>query len=202
MKVTVIISSFFLLFLLSHQQEGKTTDKISHINDTLNVGYTYWWPYSGPFLFNCNPKQDYAFIFTGTVKRIDPYAVDTTILYDAQYGVIEIKKVIYAAHCKRQPYQKQRYFKTDCFYKLGIKEGDHVLVTCYLYENGYAIPGGKSILKIKKTKGKAHKSMYTLIHRPEKVNYKDSLFWAQYQLKEAFLNAASCELAKKSRKNN
>ena len=116
--------------------------------DTINVGYTYWWPNVNPLLNFTADKCPLVFIgqvsSLGKVIMPDEEEPPTII----QKGTIEIISLIKHEGLSKQKFSGQKYFSSDCFYNSNLKIGDRVLVYCYAYEGMYSIPGKKSILKI------------------------------------------------------
>lgn len=132
----------------SKLKKGNSQSKPVSINsDTLNIGYTYWWPESGPFIGLCG--EEYAFVFLGEIVDINTSINDTSAHYISQKGIIKIKEVIKVRALKEQTYKNEKYFTSDCFYGLNVKNGDKVLVFCYEYEGSYSIPGKNAVLKLK-----------------------------------------------------
>ncbi len=144
--------SVLLLYLgcaQNHKKEGivPISKQINTSTDTLHVGYTYWWPQSGPFIGKCG--HEYSLVFLGTVsdlKDSDTLNFKTHTLQ--QEGSIRIIELLYSKKLEKQEYNGQQYFSSDCFYQTSVTTGDTVLVFCYDYEQYYSIPGGKSILKV------------------------------------------------------
>lgn len=124
----------------------------NRIDDTLHVGYTYWWNSSEPIMGIYG--REYALIFRGVVTEISPYdnhyddEDGKDVIYDSQSGTIEIMKVLHSKKLKDASIEGRKYFTSDCFYNSGIKKGDSVLVFCFEYEDRYAIPGYRSIVKL------------------------------------------------------
>ena len=114
--------------------------------DTLYVGYTYWWPESGPFVGACGTP--YALAFVGIVHSINDTEKIAKGSHQSKQGVIEIAEVLALDGVGKAAYQKQKVFVSDCFEHVDVGVGDMVLVFCYEYEGIVSIPGGNSILKI------------------------------------------------------
>ncbi|WP_159092306.1 hypothetical protein [Aquimarina sp. Aq107] len=138
-----------LCFLgLSCNTKSKNLEKVSSIEtkveDTLAIGYTYWWPQNGPFIGNCGEK--YSLVFLGTINEI--YKKTEKEQYGSQTGIVRIDEVLLSKELKNSSYQEETYVSSDCFANVDVKKGDKVIVFCYEYEGSNSIPGGKSILKI------------------------------------------------------
>lgn len=131
-----------------HAQENRSTEETlpTPDTDTLYVGYTYWWPESGPFVGLCGTP--YALAFTGIVKQLDATEKASNGIYNSRYGVIEIKELLKVDGVGKDVYRNQRFFASDCFENTGARVGELVLVFCYEYEDGISIPGGRSILRL------------------------------------------------------
>lgn len=119
---------------------------IEFTQDTLAVGYTYWWPSSGPFVGECGDK--FSLVFSGTITDILDPTEEAGPLYNSQKGFIQINQVFKIKDIGANSYANQQFFVSDCFNGLELKKEDKVLVFCYDYENDFSIPGGSSILKI------------------------------------------------------
>jgi hypothetical protein len=119
----------------------------NRIDDTLHVGYTYWWNSSEPIMGIYG--REYALIFTGVVTEISPADdYDNDVIYDSQFGTIKIMQVLYSKKLKEASSDGRKFFTSDCFYNSGLKKGDSVLVFCFEYEDRYAIPGHRSIVEL------------------------------------------------------
>ena len=132
------------LFLFFGNCNSQTSINKYEIADTLKVGYTYWWPESGPFIGNCGEK--YSLVFLGIITDINKEVKNKN--YITQEGSIQIENVLMSRKLEDTEYSTQEIFTSDCFYKQDLKVGEKVIVFCYEYEGGYSIPGGKSILKV------------------------------------------------------
>lgn len=131
---------------------GGSSTENNCIDDTLHVGYTYWWNSSEPIMGIYG--REYALIFSGVVTEISPYDdyydedhVDD-VIYDSQFGAIEIVEVLHSKKLKEVHMEGPKFFTSDCFYNSGLNKGDSVLVFCFEYEDRYAIPGYRSIVKL------------------------------------------------------
>ncbi|AXT57235.1 hypothetical protein D1815_16335 [Aquimarina sp. AD1] len=148
-QMNPVLLMCLLCFLgLSCNTKSKNLEKVSSIEtkveDTLAIGYTYWWPQNGPFIGNCGEK--YSLVFLGTINEI--YKKTELQQYTSQRGIIRIGEVLISKKLKNNNYQEETYISSDCFANVDVKKGDKVIVFCYEYEGSNSIPGGKSILKI------------------------------------------------------
>ncbi|MGB7394897.1 MAG: hypothetical protein WA913_10930 [Pricia sp.] len=173
-------------------ESRKSEIEVEFMLDTLDVGYTYWWPEAGPFIGNCG--QELSLVFSGTVTNLEAPTSDAGPLYTPQKGTITIQQVFKIKELDDNTYANQRFFSTDCFYQAGLGTGDKVLVICYDYENDYTIPGSGSILKIDSFDDDAVRSIRTLIdndENPEKIK-KDIGLWATYDHGRALQQIIDC----------
>lgn len=174
---------------------GKTRKSDIEVNfmlDTLDVGYTYWWPESGPFIGDCG--EELSFVFSGIVTDLEAPTNEAGPLYRPQKGVVTIESVFKIKELGKNTYKNQRFFTTDCFYKSGLGTGDTVLVICYDYENAYTISGSGSILKIDSFEDEAIKSIRKYIdtdENPIKIE-KDIGLWATYGHGRALEDLIKC----------
>lgn len=173
-------------------KKSKSDIEIEFMLDTLDVGYTYWWPESGPFIGNCG--QELSLVFSGTIRELEAPNNEAGPLYTSQKGVIAIERVFKIKELGENTYKNQRFFTTDSFYKSGLGTGDKVLVVCYDYEDSYTIPGSGSLLKIDSFDDEAVKSIRKYIdsdENPKKIE-KDVGLWATYGHGRALENLIEC----------
>ncbi|WP_108867735.1 hypothetical protein [Aquimarina aquimarini] len=196
--VTRIVIIFSLIFSsISNAQESKNTleNSDSSISDVFKVGYTYWWPQSGPFIGNCG--DTYSFVFLGTVRYINTPAEDSTSIVVSQKGGIQIDEVLTVRDVKNNTYKNQSLFVSDCFYDQDLTQGDKVLVFCYEYEGDYSIPGKKSILKISDSNDLIVQSIKSYIEKNQNPLSlkKDISLWKKYGLDTELKQLISCKEA-------
>lgn len=163
--------------------------------DTLRVGYTYWWPQDGPFIGSCGNL--YALAFKGTVEHIQAPQADPEeeLLYVSQRGFVRIDEVLAVRNLERMQYAGESIFTTDCFHGSGLKTGDQVLVFCSDYESGYSIPGKRSIVKISDRKDPLFKSALRFIHKgqnPQAIA-KDLPLWEKHGHGEDLRRLLACK---------
>ncbi|WP_291870551.1 hypothetical protein [Maribacter sp.] len=176
-------------------KKHKSDIDITFTTDTLNVGYTYWWPESGPFIGECG--EEYALVFLGTINNIDEPTDTAGPLYSSQEGIIQIENVFKIKDLGKNKYTNQNYFKSDCFNSLDLTIGDKVLVVCYDYEDNFSIPGNKSILKVSGLDDPIVKSIKKYIDKdlnPIKIR-KDVDYWKKYDLDGGLNRILKCKQA-------
>lgn len=202
MKLIKVLACVFYLSFLFIQCENKkskrepkknivlSTSKEVNLKDTLKIGYTYWWPQSGPFIGNCGEK--YSLVFLGTVDKI--YNKTEQPHYTARKGVIRVDEVLTSVELTNSSYHEQNYVISDCFADVDVKEGDSVIVFCYEYEGNYSTPGGKSILKIEDNNDPVVVSIKEYIKSEQNplTIEKDIPLWKKYQLDTALKQLISC----------
>ncbi len=173
--------------------DTKTNHQETSINDTLKVGYTYWWPQSGPFIGYCG--STYSLVFLGTVGDIDEPIQNEDLLYVPQKGIIRIDEVLTSRAVKKNSYRAHKFFVSTCFHEQNLKKGDKVLVFCYEYEGDYSIPGGKSILKIKDDNDAIVLSIKKYIQSGQNALAlkKDISLWVRYGLEEDVKQVIACK---------
>jgi hypothetical protein len=194
---------FLIVLLISfgftsckRSKPNKSDIDIEFTQDTLEVGYTYWWPETGPFLGLCG--DEFSLVFSGTVTDILEPTDEAGPLYNSQRGFIQIERVFKIKDLGPNTYANQPFFVTDCFDGLDFKKGDMVLVFCYEYENNLSIPGGKSILKIVAMDDPLITSIKEYIHadqNPNKIK-KDMKLWRKQGLDDALRRILECNEVK------
>ncbi|WP_103069157.1 hypothetical protein [Aquimarina sediminis] len=189
-----------LLFLNACSAQGKKSSineekSRDSVSDTLAVGYTYWWPQSGPFVGYCG--DEYALVFLGTVQFIDIPAKDSTSVVVSQQGGIQINEVLAVRDLKKNRYMNQNLLVSDCFYGKDLKKGDRVMVFCYEYEDNYSIAGRKSILKIEETNDPIVQSIkkYIKANQNPIAIKSDILLWQNYGLDDQLKQIINCKEA-------
>ncbi|RKR14671.1 hypothetical protein CLV91_0749 [Maribacter vaceletii] len=204
MKKTLLsffgITAIIMLNACNSRKKGKSDIEVIFTPDTLNVGYTYWWPESGPFIGECSTEL--SLVFRGIVTELDEPTEEAGPLYTSQNGIIRIEQVYKIKDLGTNKYTNQNYFKSDCFNGLDLKIGDAVLVTCYDYEEDYTIPGNKSILKISGIEDSIITSIKKFIDKdqnPIKIR-KDLKTWKKHKLDIALEKQIHCK--KEMLKNN
>lgn len=182
-------------------KKSKSDIEIVFANDTLNIGYTYWWPESGPFIGNCG--DELSLVFMGTITAMESPTDDPGPLYTSQRGTIEIAKVFKIKKLSENTYANQKFIATDCFHESGLNIGDKVLVICYDYEGAYSIPGGKSVLKIESFEDPLINSLRRYIDADENpVAIKNDLrLWAAQGMARALESIIDCRREINSEKN-
>ena len=189
-KKTKLNKSITLLFIIlvvftacNSRKKTKSDLEIEFVQDTLEVGFTYWWPESGPFIGPCG--DEFSLVFSGTITDIQEPTEEAGPLYTSQKGYIQIDRVFKT---------KEHFFASDCFDGLELKKEDPVLVFCYDYENDLSIPGGQSILKIASLDDPLITSIKRYINtdqNPSKIK-KDMKLWAKHGLDDALERMIQC----------
>ena len=195
-KLFKISAALFALLITASCEIGKKSKsdiEIEFVQDTLNVGYTYWWPQSGPFIGSCG--DELSFVFVGTVTDLLEPTDDAGPLYTPQQGFIRIERVFKIKDLGSNNYANQQFFTSDCFHGMEIGPGDQVLIFCYDYEDDYTIPGKSSILKINGLDDPIIKSIRKYIDSDQDPNklLKDMELWKKYGLKEDLQQIIDCK---------
>jgi len=183
-KYTFIIALMFLMAFWSCKESkpSKSDLDIEFTQDTLTVGYTYWWPESGPFIGECG--EAFSLVFSGTITDVLEPTEEAGPLYNSQKGFIQINQVFKIKDIGANSYTNQQFFVSDCFNGLELKKEDKVLVFCYDYENDFSIPGGSSLLKIDSFDDPLITSIKKYIDADEnpKAIKKDVKLWEKHEL--------------------
>lgn len=187
-----IFSLLLIITSACSSPKSKSDIEIVFTQDTLNVGYTYWWDNSGPFIGYCG--EEYALVFTGTLSYLEKPTNEADPLYTSQKGVIELEQVFKIKDPESNVYANQRFFVSDCFDGLELSVGDQVLVFCYAYEGDFCIPGRRSIIKIG---GVDHplvastKAYIDADQNPSKI-IKDTTLWSAYGFGDELVQHIRC----------
>lgn len=188
----IILSVLFACSACTNKKNSKSDFDIEFTQDTLEVGYTYWWSESGPFIGQCG--EELQLVFSGTITDINAPTDEAGPLYTSQKGIIEIDRVFKINDFEGQAYTSQQYFSSDCFNNLNLQKGDHVLVSCFEYENALSIPGNSSILKIESLEGPYIKSIKKYIDADQNALKlkKDLKLWKKAGLAENLSQIIEC----------
>jgi hypothetical protein len=195
MTKQLLFAVFLVLLSMYSCNRSKQTQSdiaIEFTQDTLDVGYTYWWPESGPFIGQCG--DEFSLVFSGAITDILEPTDEAGPLYNSQKGYIRIDRVFKKKELEAKSYTNQQFFVSDCFDGLELKKDDPVLVFCYDYENDISIPGGQSILKIDSLDDPLITSIKRYIEadqNPSKIK-KDMKLWAKYGLDDALERIIQC----------
>jgi hypothetical protein len=180
------------IYSCNRSKQTKSDIAVEFTQDTLAVGYTYWWPESGPFIGQCG--DELSLVFSGTITDILEPTDEAGPLYNSQRGYIQIDRVFKIKELEAKSYTNQQFFVSDYFDGLELKKDDPVLVFCYDYENDISIPGGQSILKIDSLDDPLITSIKRYIdadQNPSKIK-KDMKLWAKYGLDDALERIIQC----------
>ncbi|TMM58816.1 hypothetical protein FEE95_05135 [Maribacter algarum] len=194
MKNKLILFVSIVLFAMScTTKKSKSDIEVVFTQDTLSVGYTYWWPQSGPFIGACG--EELSLVFEGTVTSLNEPTDDPGPLYTSQKGIVEIEKVYKIKDLGANSYTGQNFFTTDCFYQSGVNIGDQVLIFCYDYEDSYTIPGKNSIVKIDPMDFATVASIRTYIDSDQNpLSIKEDIeIWEAHDLGEGLKEIIQCK---------
>ncbi|MDY8135103.1 hypothetical protein [Aquimarina sp. 2201CG5-10] len=201
LKTSILILTGALLCIFScvkktkestfKNQDKEVLEKVTANSDTLKIGYTYWWPQSGPFIGHCG--EPYSLVFLGTV--LDIKKENSTSNYTSKIGTTSIDQVLFVKNVKNNSFKKQQYFVSDCFANINLAKEDKVIVFCYSYEDSYSIPGGKSILKISGINDPVVGSIKKYIQSNQNplVIKQDSTLWKEQKLDSELKQIIACK---------
>jgi len=188
----VVFIILLSIYSCNRSKQTKSDIVIEFTQDTLAVGYTYWWLESGPFIGQCG--DELSLVFSGTITDVLEPTDEAGPLYNSQKGYIQIDRVFKKKDLGPNSYANQHFFVSDCFDELELKKDDLVLIFCYDYENDFSIPGGQSILKIDSLDDPLITSIKKYIdanQNPSKIK-KDKKLWAKYGLDDALDRMIQC----------
>lgn len=196
MKVSKVFAVLVVILVLLPACTGKKSKselEIDFVQDTLAVGYTYWWPESGPFMGQCG--DELSLVLYGTLVDLKSPTEDAGPLYTSQKGTIAIDRVFKIKPLGEGSYANQRYITTDCFDGLHLSVGDQLLVCCFDYEGGYTLPGDKSILKLSGAADPLITSLRKYIDSDQNAMElkKDVGLWATYGLGRKLQDIIRCQ---------
>jgi hypothetical protein len=204
MKLLALIPLFLVCITLPRCSQNIANNK----SYTFDVKYAYWWPSGGPFVGMCG--DSYSLVFTGIITKINkpyiPYTINndsTAVLYTPQEGIIEINDIKISNPPKKDNkntpnnnIDNEKFFKSDCFYHLNLKEGDKVIVFVYSYEGEYCIPNN-SILKINDFDDPVVLSIENYIKNNQNPLFikADTAIWSKYKLDSSLKQIIDCRLS-------
>ncbi|MGB5500714.1 MAG: hypothetical protein WBM77_17415 [Maribacter sp.] len=192
-NLTLLFTILIVFSACNSKNKTKSDLELEFVQDTLEVGYTYWWPESGPFIGQCG--DELSLVFSGTITDIQAPTDEAGPLYNSQKGYIQIDRVFKIKDLGANSYSNEQFFVSDCFNGLELKKDDPVLVFCYDYENNLSIPGGQSILKIDSLDDPLITSIKRYIdanQNPSKIK-KDKKLWAKHGLDDALERMIQCD---------
>ena len=198
MKVLFIIITIFLSFSCNAEDTKKIVKLEIKKNtikksDTLDIGYTYWWPASGPFIGLCG--EPYSLVFLGELVNIEKSKKSENSLYTSQKGKVEIKNIIVKKDLKKEKYNNEKFFTSNSFYDSKLKIGDKVIVFIYEYQGHFSIPGKDSIIKIDKFDSPIVNSIKKYIKSGQNpLSIKDDInLWTKYGFGKSLKEVIECQ---------
>ena len=192
-SLKIWLTAILIFGIACKNTKSKSDLQIAFTQDTLDVGYTYWWPESGPFIGSCG--EELSLVFSGILRNLEGATEDAGPLYTSQKGIVEIEKVYKIKEIGENTYANQKFVAMDCFHKSVLAVSDTVLVFCYDYEDAYTIPGRKSILKIVSHEDPLVKSIRRYIDAGENpIELKQDIgLWATKDLGRALEKIILCK---------
>ncbi|GAA4276717.1 hypothetical protein [Aquimarina mytili] len=193
--ISILTICIVAVFSGCYSPKNRSNSKLSKsfTRDTIQVGYTYWWPHSGPFIGICGDR--YALVFTGEINKINKPKKESHLLVSSHKMIIEIEEILTVRNLEKNKYQQQQLLSSNCCENLDLEEGDNVIVFCYEYSGGYSIPGQNSILKIEDSNTAIVKSIKKYIKADQNplVLKDDIVLWKQYGFEKDLTRIIACK---------